>query len=307
MLLNLLYLCVLILAAPFIVWRMVTQGKYRDGWGQKLLGLLPVPSDDRPRVWFHAVSVGEVLQLRTVVSEFLRTRPGYEVFITTTTVTGMDVARREFPGATLAWFPLDFTWAVRRAIARVRPAAVVLVELEVWPNFIRAVHDAKIPIVLANGRISEKSFRGYSRLRPFVQPTFQRIALAGVQNETYRDRLLHLGMDSHRVTVTGSIKFDGALTNRLNPKTCELRAFFGIGDDQPVFIAGSTQDPEERIALETWKTLRTDFPGLRLVLVPRHRERFESVAQLVESHNIPLMRRSRPHDAPRHRRHRAAA
>ena len=301
MLLNALYLLAITLASPIILWRMIRHGKYRDGWSEKVQGRLPERSQSSTtnRVWFHAVSVGEVLQLRTVVKEFRQRHPRAEIVISTTTVTGMDVARREFPQDTVCYFPLDFTWAVRRAIERVQASAIVLVELEVWPNFIKAAHSAEIPLLLINGRVSENSFRGYQRFRKFVQPTFQRITAAGAQNPTYAERLVALGMNHSDVTVTGSIKFDGVQTDRNNSGTRELRAYFGLQSNERVFIAGSTQQPEERIAIETWLSLRAEFPDLRLILVPRHRERFDSVAQLVSEFHLPLIRRSDPSTAAR--------
>lgn len=291
-LLNVAYSLLLVVVAPVLLFRRVVQGKYRNGWGQKLLGNLPVRTTDGPCLWLHAVSVGEVLQLQTVVKELTAAAPQVELLITTTTATGLDVARAKFARHTVCYFPLDFSWSVRRALARVRPTAVVLVELELWPNFLLAAQRAQVPVSLINGRISEKSFRGYSKIRPLMRrllPTFRFLA---AQNETYAERLKALGAPAERVHVTGSIKFDGIEPRRDNPRTVELRKAFGIVEGQPVFVAGSTQDPEEEYALRAWQALRDEFPGLRLILVPRHKERFEEVAALVERQGLPLIRRS---------------
>lgn len=291
-LLNVAYLMLLAVVSPVLLYRRWVHGKYRDGWAEKLWGRLPERSSSRPCLWLHAVSVGEVLQLRPVMRELLAARPDWEFVITTTTRTGLDVAKKEFSQHTVCYFPLDFSWAVRRAIQRIRPSAVVLVELELWPNFVLAADQLQVPLALINGRVSAKSFRGYRRVRPLLRSLLRRFALLAVQNDEYAKRLLDLGTPSDRLHVTGSIKFDGVQFDRNNPKTHELREFFGIAHNERVFIAGSTQAPEEAIALDTWQNLRREFPELRLILVPRHKERFEEVAQLVLSRGLPLRRRS---------------
>ena len=291
--LNLAYVVLLLAVSPVLLYRAIVLGKYREGWKQKLLGLLPVRSSREPCLWFHAVSVGEVLQLQTIVRELEAKLPGHEFVITTTTTTGHVVATKQFPQHRVCYFPLDFSWSVRQAIRRVRPAAIVLVELELWPNFILAASRAGIPLILVNGRISEQSYHGYRQVRPLMKQLVQRFAGLLVQNETYAKRLVDLGAPKDRITITGSIKFDRIETDRGNPKTRELRESFGIRAGETVFIAGSTQAPEEEFALETWLTLRRDYPQLRLILVPRHKERFDEVARLVNDRRLPLIRRSR--------------
>jgi 3-deoxy-D-manno-octulosonic-acid transferase len=291
-LLNLAYILILLLAAPVLLYRRIVHGKYRDGWAEKFLGRLPIPAGSHPRVWFHAVSVGEVLQLESLVADLIRQRPELDVVISATTSTGLAVAKDKFPHCHVCYFPLDFSWAVRNAVKRIRPDAVVLVELELWPNFIREVRRRGIPLVLVNGRISEKSFRGYRKLRFLMRPVLECFQNLAVQSGTYADRLRQLGAPPERITVTGSIKFDGVQTQRNNPRTQELRRVLGIGESERVFVAGSTHAPEEEFALNVWQELRSEYPDLRLVLVPRHKERFEDVARLVESRGLSLLRRS---------------
>jgi 3-deoxy-D-manno-octulosonic-acid transferase len=291
-LLNLAYGALLLAMAPIVLYRAIAQGKYRDGWGEKLFGLLPVREADGPCIWFHAVSVGEVLQLRSVLVELRSHRPDVQVLITTTTVTGHAVAREKNPDCRVCYFPLDFSWAVRRAIVRVRPSLIVLVELELWPNVILAARRLGVPLALINGRISERSFRGYCRLRPLMRRLLARFDLLAAQTETYAGRLRNLGAPPERLCITGSIKFDHIATDRHNRRTLELRQAFGLREDERVFIAGSTQLPEEDYALDTWLALRSEFPDLRLILVPRHKERFDEVARLVEERGLPLARRS---------------
>lgn len=291
--LNLVYAALLLAVSPWLVWRAVREGKYRDGWGAKFLGRLPKFEAGVPRLWFHAVSVGEVIQLEPVLRQLRLQCPDHEFVLSTTTRTGFDVAVRRYPELRVVYFPLDFTWSVAEALRRVAPSAVVLVELELWPNFLREAERRHIPVLLINGRVSERSFRGYLKIRPVLSRLLRRFALVVAQTETYRDRLVALGAASEVVHVTGSIKFDRVETDRGNRRTQELREYFGIGATEPVFIAGSTQEPEERFAVASYLAARQEFPGLRLILVPRHKERFDEVARLVaENYKLPLLRRS---------------
>lgn len=291
-LLNLVYAALIPAALPFLLYRRVRQGKYRTGWAEKLFGAVPELPPIGERVWFHAVSVGEVLLLRGLIAELIARRPDVDVVLTTTTETGHDVARKQYPRLTVCYCPLDFSWAVRRAIARLKPTAIVLAELELWPNLILAASKAGVRLAIVNGRLSEKSFGGYRRLRPLVARLLERFDLIASQSDEYADRFRALGAPGGRVVTTGSVKFDGAKTDRGNPQTLELKRAFGIADDEVVFIAGSTQHPEEELALAAWRELIGEFPKLRLILVPRHRERFEEVGELVRRAGVPLVRRS---------------
>ncbi len=291
-LLNVAYFALLAALSPMLLWRIVVRGKYRTGWREKLLGQVQRRAGDRPCLWFHAVSVGEVLQLEPVLKELRDRRPAVEFVISTTTPTGRSVAEAKFPRERVCYFPLDFSWAVREAVARLRPTAIVLVELELWPNFILHARRSGIPVALINGRLSERSFRGYRRLRPLVSRLLGGLQAIAVQNSTYAERFLELGAARQQLSITGSIKFDRVVSNRRNPKTLELRAAFAIGESEPVFVAGSTQESEEEAAIDAYLAVRASFPALRLILVPRHKERFEDVARLVESRGLPLCRRS---------------
>ena len=295
-LLNLAYLVLISLAVPY---RLCIQRKCFSGWREKLLGQVPRRTGGGPCLWLHAVSVGEVLQLQPVVAALAASDPHLDVVISTTTATGFDVACAKYPGRQVFYFPLDFSWAVNAALSRINPTAIALVELELWPNFVFAAAKREIPVVLINGRISERSFRGYLRIRPVMRAILSKIAMLAVQSETYAARLIALGADRARIHVTGSIKFDGVETNRENPRTAELRRQFGLEPQQTVLIAGSTQDPEERLAIESYLQLREKFGDLRLILVPRHKERFDEVARLVEEQlGLPLIRRTKRLSSP---------
>jgi 3-deoxy-D-manno-octulosonic-acid transferase len=300
--LNLIYLALLLAVSPWIAFQMAVRGKYRTGLAQKLLGNVEPPpgsnalGGNSKRLWFHAVSVGEVLQIAPLLELLAEGCPETGIVISTTTVTGYDLARRRYPKHHVIYCPLDFSWAVHRALARIDPAALVLVELELWPNLILAAARRKVPVILVNARVSERSFRGYRRIAWLMRRVLSQFRVCLAQNETYAARLKALGADPSRVAVTGSIKYDRVETNRNNPRTRALQRAFGLGTrpGERVLVAGSTQDPEERYALEIYRTLRSRHPGLRLILVPRHQERFDEVARLVEKDfELPLLRRSR--------------
>ncbi|MEZ6067868.1 MAG: 3-deoxy-D-manno-octulosonic acid transferase [Planctomycetaceae bacterium] len=292
-LLNLVYVGLLTAASPLVLWRMLRHGRYRIGWRERLFGWLPPsPDDGRETLWLHAVSVGEVLLLRPLVARLRSQHPGLRIVITTATDSGFAVAREQYQDCVVTWMPLDFTWAVRTALRRLRPTVCGLVELELWPNLLMAARSAEVPIVLVNGRLSERSWRGYRRLRPLVSRLLSGIARIGVQNATYAARFLDLGAEKSAVVVTGSLKFDGCHTDRENIATMAVRESLSISDGERVFVAGSTGPGEEAIVLEAWERAKLLYPDLRLILVPRHRERFEEVARLIESRGHRLRRRS---------------
>ncbi len=291
--LNFVYALVLLLSAPWLTFQAMFRGKYRAGFAAKFLGATPVRGGQRPCIWFHAVSVGEVSLLAVLLKEVAQKRPDVDCCISTTTVTGYDLAKQKYREHTVFYCPLDFSWAVRRAMRRIRPSLVVLAELELWPNLIRASkeHGAKVAIV--NGRLSERSFRGYHRIRRLLRSTFERIDCIAVQTQEYADRFCRLGAVSDRVTVTGSLKFDGAVADRNNPRTQKLRELAGINAADTVFLAGSTQDPEERLAIKAFRSLASKFPRLRLIIVPRHAHRFDEVAALLDRSELAWTRRSK--------------
>ncbi len=291
-LLNTAYLALLLAFTPLILWRSLRHGRYRRGWKEKLFGFLPRMDRETKTVWFHAVSVGEILQLKQVVARFRQHCPQQAIVITTSTDTGYDVAARTFPDCTVTWLPWDFTWAVRHALERIHPEQLVLVELELWPNLISLAHRRGVRLSLINGRLSEGSYRGYRVIRPIVSRLLQQMHLLCVQTETHAQRFESLGADVHSIHVTGSLKFDGAILDRHNPVTRQIAAELQISPKETILLAGSTQAPEEQMALSFYRSLRHSFPALRLILVPRHPERFDEVAQLVESMGMPLRRRS---------------
>jgi 3-deoxy-D-manno-octulosonic-acid transferase len=291
-LLDAIYVAVLAFVWPWFLYQRLRRGKYREGWADKLLGSVPQRRGERPCLWLHAVSVGEVNLLEPILQRWRTLHPDWDIVISTTTQTGYALACRKYRGLIVIYCPLDFTWAVRRAMRRIRPTLLVLAELELWPNLIAAAkaHGAKVAVV--NGRLGEKSFRGYQRIRWLTQRVLRQLDLLAVQNEKYAERFEYLGARKATIALTGSIKFDGARTSRENPESKRLAQLAGIAPDDIVFLAGSTQEPEEQIALAVFQQLAAEYPRLRLILVPRHPERFEEVASLLARSGLPWQRRT---------------
>ncbi len=291
-LLNLVYVLLLLAASPWLVYQAIRKGKYREGFSEKLLGRVPRRISDKPCVWLHAVSVGEVNLLASLIREIASERPDWQCVLSTTTMTGMALAKRKYPHLTVFYCPLDFSWAVRAAVRRIRPCLLVLAELELWPNLVRTARQAGARVAIVNGRLSEHSFRGYRRIRPLAARLLAQVDLVAVQDETYAERFRRLGAPAASVHVTGSMKYDGAETDRDNPATCRLRRLAGFADDDVVFLAGSTQEPEESLCVAAHQQLCAAWPRLRLVLVPRHPDRFEDVARLLDKSGLVWQRRS---------------
>lgn len=300
-LLNLVYLLALLLASPWLVYKAVTTGKYRRGFGAKLLGRVALDAAPHPRslsleerggrcVWFHGVSVGEIHLLRQVIARYRERHPEHRIVVSTTTDTGYDEAKRCFADLSVIYWPFDFSWAVKAALIRVQPDLVVLAESEIWPNFVWAAKKRGVKLAILNGRMSPRSAGRFRKLRWLVQGLFGSFDVILAQTEEYAANYLALG--AKNVIATGSVKYDGAQGERRNPKTQAMRELFGINDTDLVWVAGSTQTPEEEIALDIYRRAKEGFPSLRLILVPRQKDRFDEVARLVERSGLPSVRRS---------------
>jgi 3-deoxy-D-manno-octulosonic-acid transferase len=314
---NVFYLSSLLLATPWLFWRYLRYGKNRRGWAQKLWGLVPDPAKDaggaatslqsepnraRKCIWLHAVSVGEVNLLAPIIERLQGELPGMRLVVSTTTETGYDLALKKYPALVVFFFPFDFTWSVRQALRRINPSLIVLAELEIWPNFIHGASHFPvagngtlrpgIPIAVVNGRLSEKSFRGYRRFRFLISSCFKRLSLVAAQDQVYADRFIRLGADPATVHVTGSVKFDGVCTDRNNDLTNRLRGLTDFKPHEFVWLAGSTQLEEDLLAAEIYQELWHQYPQLRLILAPRHPERCADLVARLESKGLELTRRS---------------
>ena len=264
---DLLWLAGIVVGSPWVVWRCVRDASFRRMAAQRLgVGLPPRPvPGDRRRVLVHGVSVGEVKAAQSVIAELGRSHPELEILVSTTTDTGFEVARQLYPDHRVVRFPIDLSFVVRRFLRRVAPCTVVLLELEVWPNLMRVANRTGVPVAVVNGRITDKSFGSYKLFRRLL-PQFSRLSLVCVQDDEYGQRFRSLGAAAERMVVTGNVKVDGLRTGAVPPAD-ELARLLGGAPGQPVLVAGSTHEPEERWVVEAW---RAGMPAARLVLVPRH-------------------------------------
>lgn len=296
MILDLGYLVVALLALPWVAWRKLSGGRPVAAPWRRFTGRidLPPPAAGR-RLWLHGVSVGEV-QLLAGLAEELRRQAAdaghpIDCVVSSSTTTGLDVATKRFGADRTFPCPLDFSWAVRRVLDAVRPDMLVLGELELWPNLLAIAHARGIPIVVVNARMSERSFRGYRRIEPLARRMLGCTSLVIARSPADADRFAALGAPA--VLPAGSMKFDGVQGDRQDPDVLRLRRLAGLPDDAIVFLAGSTQAPEEQLAIDTFRMLTAEHPRLRLVIVPRHVERTPELVTLLDATGVPWQQRSR--------------
>ncbi len=291
--LDMIYLVGLLAGSPIWLYRMIRTGRYRSDLSQRL-GAAPISYGLQPTIWVHGVSVGEVNTARPLVKELNSQLPDFRVVISSTTDTGIAAARRLFAvdHAVFRW-PLDFSLAVSRALARVRPSLVVLMEGEAWPNFLAACNHRGIPAVIVNGRMSpDKGYPGYKKLGRLAGKLFNRVDIIAVQDEGYAERFSRLGTEPRRLRVTGMMKFDSVqVADRLDSQD-SLAEAVGLTGDQRLIVAGGTGPGEEAILLELFSRLRARHEDIRLALVPRQPDRFNEVARLIAQRGFELVRRS---------------
>jgi 3-deoxy-D-manno-octulosonic-acid transferase len=287
-----------IVVAPMIAYRALTTTKYRQGWSQRLGGMpdLPVSSKVRPRIWVHAVSVGEVNAVRMLIERWREQRPETELVISTTTDTGYARACEVFGDASIVRYPLDLSPFVSRALKRIKPSMIVLVELEVWYQFVTMATARGIPVVVINGRLSEKSVRRFGWVRPVAGRMFRELAWVGAQDDAYADRFATMGVPAERLSVTGSLKWETAQIADTLPGADEFARALGISRDRPTWVCGSTAPGEEPVILQAFRQIRVIQPKLQLVIVPRKPERFDEVAEHIRRAGFECVRRSESPD-----------
>jgi len=283
---------------PVAIYNALFLKKNRRGWRQRF-GAVPRRDPGVPRIWLHAVSLGEINATPKLVEELKKTRPDLDIVFSATTDTGYARGVQLYGADRVFRFPLDFSCAIRRAINRIHPTMIVLVELEVWFNLIRLAERRGIPLVIVNGRLTEKSARRLSYLSVITRSMFRRLSWVGAQDETIARRFRSLGVPSNRIEVTSSLKWDTAqITDKVNGAEA-LENVLGIDSSRPLLVCGSTGDNEESLLLEAYKQvlLRTQ---MQLVIVPRKPERFNEVAGIIEHAGFHCVRRSEhPDQSPR--------
>jgi 3-deoxy-D-manno-octulosonic-acid transferase len=272
-------------------------GKYVTGFRQRLGRLPALPNSDQPLLWLHCVSVGETEAARPLVKGLREQFPNHRLAISTTTVTGQHVAARAFADDACAifYFPIDWAWTVRRVLRTLRPAAVLIMETELWPNLLRECRRQSIPLALLNARISQNSFRRYLWIRGFMRRVLGDLSVAIMQSEPDADRIRHLGLPADRLLMHGSLKFDSAKPAVEDESLADrFRARFGLYSNQKIIVAASTHAPEESIVIEAFRRLMRseESDSVRLIIAPRHPERFEEVGKQLDASGLKWCRRS---------------
>jgi len=280
----------------YFTLRSLLTGKYRRNFGPRLgLGLRDrAKTINRRVIWVHALSVGEVLSAVSLLYSLREQFPQYELFFTTTSETGQQVARQRLASLNCRFYylPLDLWWIVRRAVKNIGASLFVLVETDLWPNLIWCLARKGTPIVLLNGKVSDRSFPRYRLARRFVSEVFNHIDVLCMQSEEDGRRMRMLGVEASKVNVTGNMKFDQPLTKSVGSERDQLIKKLGWIPPSATWIAGSTHPGEEEIILKVYARLREEFPNLSLILAPRSQQRFSEVFDLVKQRGWQTARRS---------------
>ncbi|MEP6944809.1 MAG: 3-deoxy-D-manno-octulosonic acid transferase [Acidobacteriota bacterium] len=285
-----------LLLLPRFIYDAIFNGKYASGFTQRLGYLPPFDRTGGPVIWVHGVSVGEINAARPLVAGLIREFPGHRLIVSTTTRTGQDLARQVFAGSVAAvfYFPFDWKFSVRRALRHFRPSVVLLMETEIWFNFLREANKSGARVAIVNGRLSERSAKRYAYLKQFMQRVLSYPDLALMQTNADAGRIMGLGMRANKVKVTGNLKFDQRSADTNGSVSDDLLERFAFSPDAPLIIAASTHAPEEKQIIEAfrsvWKNSNSSLP--RLMIAPRHPERFQAVADEIRKSGFAWARRS---------------
>jgi len=293
---SIIYTLAFIVLSPRFLFDALFNGKYAAGFKQRL-GFLPAfDSKGKRVVWLHCVSVGETNAARPLAIKLKEAYPDLSLVVSTTTRTGQQLAKEVFADVAdlVFYFPFDWKFTARKSLLRIKPSVVLLMETEIWPNFIREAYHCGARIAIVNGRLSERSLTRYTKIKQFIKRILGYLDLALMQENGDATRLMSLGIRASKVRVTGNLKFDHGLNDNEAVLTVEMRERFGINSEQPLIIAASTHSPEEEWILTAFKEVRTSTNNARLMIAPRHPERFNEVASAIEKIGFTFVRRSKP-------------
>lgn len=289
------YATALVCGSPYFLSKLIISERYRSGLAQRL-GWHVARKGTSPCVWIHGASVGEILTVKELVKSIEKEFNNLDIVVSANTNTGLSVAGKYFGGKKIFYFPLDISWIVDRVLNAVNPSYIILIELEIWPNFLMAVTKKHIPVTLVNARISEKSLKWYRVLCKISKGFFE--SLTNKENvfcsrtEADTIRLRNLGIPEAQIFKTGNMKYDNVITNVPSDRKEQLLCLFEIGKDDKVIVCGSTHDGEEVVLLRIFKQIRTKIDKLRLILVPRHIERVPEVIKQTESAGLKCVRKT---------------
>ena len=288
------YNAILLLAAavglPYYLCKIVFAGKYRKSFVPKFGGRQAKKFrhlKDGPRIWVHAVSVGEVTAAAPIVASLKARKPDTRIIFSTSTETGQDMARKFINKAdALIYYPLDAPWVVRKMLDLARPDVFVAVETELWPNFLHQCAARGVRTLMVNGRISPRSYKRYYRTRWFWKRVLRDLNAAAMISEIDAERIRDIGMEPAKIKILGNAKYDG-LASAVSPVLREeISRRFHVWEGEKYFVAGSTHEGEEKIVIDVYRKLLARYPELKLILVPRHIERTAEVVQLLKRENL---------------------
>jgi 3-deoxy-D-manno-octulosonic-acid transferase len=299
---NLLLTLYFIITLPYYSVQMMRREKYRAGLRQRLgiyRSSLRMKLRQRKRMWIHAVSVGEVLAVMPLLKLLRESLPDWYFILSTVTLTGQKIAKEKAGQRVIVtYFPLDFRFAVRRALQFFAPSLIILVETELWPNFISTAAVKRIPIAMVNGRISDRSYARYRHCRFFLKNLLARIDLFCMQSELDTERIRRLGAPPEKVKTTGNMKFDSAIEPCTEIAGREVAANLGIDPQRPIIVAGSTHKGEDEILLDALRVIREKSGDTILIIVPRHPERAGEIQALASARGEEAILRSQLHNDP---------
>jgi 3-deoxy-D-manno-octulosonic-acid transferase len=294
---SFLTLVVFVVVSPYFLYQAIRHNKYIGSLGQRL-GYLPVSLnvDGEESIWIHAVSVGEALTARALAADLKERYPRLRLYLSTTTIAGQQVARRSLQHVdAVFYFPFDWAFIVKRTLNIVRPRVFVMMETEIWPNLLRLCRARGVKTVRINGRISSRSYPRYRMIRPFFRRVLADVDRFCMQSDESARRIVELGADQSKVTVTGSLKFDSlempAVVSHGRPRERVLR-FFRLSPNRTVLVAGSTVRGEEPAVLKAFSRLKGASPSALAILAPRQPERFGEVERLARDSGFVTARRS---------------
>jgi len=283
----------LLVFIPYFLFQALAHGKYIDGLRQRLGAISQNKTDARPVIWLHCVSVGETQAARPLVERLVVDFPQYCLVVSTITMTGQALASQVFASKVerVFYFPFDWSWTVRRALKAIRPEIVLIMETELWPNFLRECSSRGIPVALVNGRISRQSFRRYRLISFFISSVLAKLSLAIMQSENDADRIAALGFPKENLAIAGNLKFDVESVSPNAQTTASIQQRFGLDQGIPLILAASTHTPEEKIVIESFQQLK-QTRAVRLMIAPRRPERFQEVAKLLEESGLSWARKT---------------
>lgn len=293
MLVRLLYTLTLALAAPLLLFGLYRSRPNKPSFGMRWkehFGLTPkLNSNDKP-LWIHAVSVGECLAAIPLIKALKTQKPNQVILVTTTTSTGAEQIAKLGDLVEHRYMPIDFSFAVRGFLKAIKPSKLLIIETELWPNTLATVHNANIPIVVINARLSEKSQKNYAKVQPLFNLIHPCLSKVLCQSQADADRFAQLGVEAEKLSVTGSIKFDIQISDESKRQGAQLRV--QLGQDRPIWIAASTHKGEDEQVLDAHRQVLETHPNALLILVPRHPERFDAVFELCEKQGFSTVRRT---------------